>query len=69
MITRIVLSVVVAIVVGLLCILLGSILVALEAPPAVVVGGFLTQWGWVIGILAGLWYFFGGGTFPGFNRP
>jgi hypothetical protein len=27
-------------------------------PPAVAIGAFLTQWAVVIGLLAGLWYFF-----------
>lgn len=60
MIGRVVLAVVVAVVVGLLCILLGGILVTLQVPIAVTVGGFLVQWGWVLGVLAGLWYFFRG---------
>lgn len=64
MIARLVLAVVVAMVVGLGCILLGSILAGLGVPIAKTVGGFLTQWGWVLGVLAGLWYFFSGGTFP-----
>lgn len=62
MISRVVLALIVAIVVGLLCILLGGILVTLQVPIAVTVGGFLQQWGWVLGVLAGLWYFFRGGT-------
>lgn len=61
MISRIVLAVVVAVVVGLLCILLGSILVTLQVPIAVTIGGFLATWGWVLGVLAGLWFFFRGG--------
>lgn len=60
MISRVVLALVVAIVVGLLCILLGSVLVSLSVPIAATIGGFLVQWGWVLGVLAGLWYFFRG---------
>lgn len=61
MIARVILAVVVAVAVGLLCILLGGILGSLAVPPAAAVGGFLLAYGWVIGILAGLWYFFAGG--------
>lgn len=67
MITRIVLAVVVAVVVGILLTgLLGPILIDLRAPIAETVGQFFRQWGFVIGLLAGLWYFFSGGsiTFP-----
>ena len=63
MISRLVLALVVAIVTGLVCILLGSILASLGVPIATTIGDFLTHWGWVIGILAGLWYFFTGGSF------
>ena len=62
MISRIVLAVVVAVVVGLLCILLGAILVALHVPIAATIGVFLERWGWVLGVLAGLWFFFSGRT-------
>jgi len=61
MIARIVIAVVIAVVVGLLCVgLLGPILVSLAVPIAVTVGHFFTKWGWVLGVLAGLWYFFVG---------
>ena len=30
----------------------------------VVIGGWLEQFGWGIGLLAGLWYFFTGGSLP-----
>ncbi len=63
MIARLVLAVVVAVVVGLVCMLLGTILATLKVPIAVTIGDFLAAWGWVIGVLAGLWYFFTGGTF------
>jgi len=62
LLARIVLAVVVAVAVGLACILLGSILGALGLPPAEAVGNFLTAYGWAIGVLAGLWYFFSGRT-------
>lgn len=66
MIQRIVLAVVVAIVVTLGCFLLGEILVTLKVAIAVTIGDFFKTWGGVIGILAGLWYFFQGWTrWPG----
>lgn len=63
-ITRIVQALLIAVAVGLFCILLGGVLVTLEVPIAVTVGGFFVEWGWVIGVIAGLWFFFGGGAFP-----
>lgn len=65
MLRNIILAVIVAIAVTLVCILLGSILVALEVSIAVTIGGFLKEWAGVIGILAGLWYFLAGGSFLG----
>lgn len=63
MIGRIVLAVVVAVVVGLVLVgLLGPILASLGVPIAVTVGAFFVRWGWVLGILAGLWFFFSGTT-------
>jgi hypothetical protein len=64
MLTRVIGAVVVAIVVGLACILLGAIFATLGVPPAAIVGEFLTKWAWVLGILAGLWYFVSGSTWP-----
>lgn len=66
---RAVLAVVVAVVVGLVLVgLLGPILVALAVPPAVVVGEFFVRYGWVLGILAGLWFYFSGAGFPLIRR-
>ncbi len=62
MIQKLILSVVVAVVVTLACILLGDILHALTVSVAVTVGDFLKTYGAVLGILAGLWYFFTGAT-------
>lgn len=67
MIARLVLAVVVAVVTGLACILVGGILASLGVPIAETVGDFLVTWGWVLGVLAGLWYFFAGGF--SFGRP
>ena len=66
MIARLVMAVVVAAVVGLACLLIGSLLASLGIPPAAAVGSFLVRWAWPIGILAGLWQFFAGGfSLPG----
>ncbi len=62
LIGRIVLAVVIAVIVTLLCFLLGAILATLKVDIAVTVGDFLKTWGAVLGILAGLWYFFTGGN-------
>jgi hypothetical protein len=61
MLKRIVLAVVVGVVVFLGCLLLGLLLNALTVSFAVTIGGFLTQWAGVIGLLAALWHFFSGG--------
>lgn len=63
-ITRIIQAVLVAVVVGLVCILLGSVIADLKVPIAVTIGGFMHEWGWVIGVVAGLWFYFGNGAFP-----
>jgi hypothetical protein len=66
MIELIVLAVIIAVAVGLLLVgLLGPILSSLNVPVATTVGGFFSQYGWVIGVLAGLWYFFSNGKFLG----
>lgn len=62
MLKRIILAVIVAIAVTLGCYLLGAILAALKVDIAVTVGDFLKTYGSVIGILAGLWFFFTGST-------
>jgi uncharacterized membrane protein YvlD (DUF360 family) len=70
LITRIVLALVVAVIVGLVLVaLLGPILVGLAVPIAVTVGDFFVKYGWVLGVLAGLWFYFSGAAFPGFTRP
>lgn len=67
MLMRLVAATVVAIVVYLACILLGAILGSLNVPIADTVGGFLTRFAVVIGVLAGLWHFAGAG-FPTFGK-
>ncbi len=62
MIQRIVLACVVAVAVGLVLVgLLGPLLVGMHVPIANTVGAFFVQYGWVIAVLAGLWWFFAGG--------
>jgi len=65
MLARIIQAVVVAAVVFLACILLGAILGQLGIPIASTVGGFLSQYAVAIGVLAGLWHFFAGGSLFG----
>ena len=69
MIAKLVLAVVVAVVVGLgLAALLGPILVTLKVPIAVTVGTFFVSYGWALGVLAGIWYFFAGSNLiPGWT--
>ena len=69
MIGKAVLAVVVAVVVGIVLVgLLGPILISINVPIAETVGRFFKDWGFVLGLLAGLWYFFAGG-WPGFTWP
>lgn len=58
MISKLVLAVVIAAVVTLGCILLGSILGTVGVAVAVTVGGFLKTYAAALGVLSGLWYFF-----------
>lgn len=60
MIRKLILAVVVAVVVTLGCILLGAILASLKVDIATTIGDFLKTYGAVLGVLAGLWYFFAG---------
>lgn len=62
MLRNIILSVIVAVVVTLACVLIGGVLIALEVEIAVTIGQFLKSYSGVIGILAGLWHFFAGNT-------
>ncbi len=58
MIARVILSVVVAVVAGLVFVLLGHVLETMAVPIAVTVGAFLVTYGFVLGVCAGIWYFF-----------
>lgn len=60
MLSKLVLAVVVAVVVTLGCVLLGAILATLQVSVAVTIGHFLSQYSAVLGVLAGIaWYFSG----------
>lgn len=60
MLSRLILSVVVAVVVTLACTLVGAILISLGVAIAVTIGDFLKAYAGVLGVLAGLWYYFSG---------
>lgn len=62
MIRKLILAVVVAVVITLGCILLGSILDSLKVEIATTIGNFLKTYGAVLGVLAGLAWFFSGKT-------
>jgi hypothetical protein len=62
MLRKLILSVIVAVVVTLACILLGAVLITLKVDIAVTVGEWLKQYGGVLGVLSGLWYFFAGSS-------
>lgn len=60
MLGRLVLAVVIAVIVTLACLLLGAILTGLGVAIATTIGDFLSRYSAVLGVLAGLWYFFAG---------
>jgi uncharacterized Tic20 family protein len=57
---KFILAIVVWIAVALVLILFGSLLSTMKAAPLTAVGAFLDTWAWVLGFLAGLWYYFAG---------
>lgn len=58
-VSKLILAVIIAVVVGIVLVgLLGPILITVKVPIAVTVGDFLVAWGYVIGVLAGLWFYF-----------
>jgi hypothetical protein len=63
-ISRVVLAVVVAVVTALVVLLLGLVIAAMgtAVPVLETVGAFLEKFCWVLGLLAGLWFFFSGRT-------
>ena len=58
MLSRLALSVVVAVIVTLACVLLGAILKSLDVAIAITVGDFLAKYSAALGVLSGIWYFF-----------
>lgn len=61
MIEAIIVAIVVAALVGLLLVgLLGPILNSVGIPIVSVLGAFFVRWGWVLGVLIGVLWFFGG---------
>lgn len=59
MIEAIVIAVLIAVIVGgLLVYLLGPVLKSIPAPITQIVGDFFIKFGWVIGLIAGLWWLF-----------
>jgi hypothetical protein len=61
-IEAVVLAIIVAVIVGLVLYGVGMFVKAMggAAPPLAAIGDFLMRFCWVIGLLAGLLYFFGG---------
>jgi hypothetical protein len=67
-IENIIVAIVIAALVGLLLVgLLGPILNSVGIPIVAVLGAFFVRWGWVLGVLIGLLWFFGGGPIFGFG--
>lgn len=64
MLSRIVRALIVAVAVTLGVLLLGVILLTINVQIAQIVGGFLKTYAAAIGVLAGLWLFFSGSTWP-----
>jgi hypothetical protein len=60
MIEHVVIAILVACIVGLVCVFAGRMLKAAGVPFLVAAGGFLEQFAWGIGLIAGLWFYFGG---------
>lgn len=63
MLRKLILAVVIAVIVTLACFLLGDILKSLTVQIAITIGTWLKNYSGVLGVLAGLWYFFDGGQF------
>lgn len=64
MIWRVVHAVAIGFIVGLACLLLATVLPAINVPVITEIGGFLGQWAWPIGIVVGLLDFVSGGFGP-----
>lgn len=65
MIRKLVLAAVVGVTATLVCVLVGTLLIAVNVSLAVTIGSFLKDWAAAIGILAAIWFYFtNGDTFP-----
>ncbi len=66
MLNRLLIAVVLGVIVGLVCLLVGSLLATIPIPFVHTIGGFLATWAWVLGLLAALYSFATGrtGLFP-----
>ena len=63
---RLILAVVIGVIVAITLVgLVGPLLQDLKIDFAVTVGSFFVSWGSVLGLLAGLWFYFKGGTIGG----
>lgn len=68
MIEAIIVAVLVATLVGLLLVyLVGPALKMLPGPLGALLGGFFIQWGWLLGVIVGLLFFFGHFSILGFG--
>lgn len=64
MVSRLVMAVVVGIITTLVCVLLGSIFMMFDINWAAAIGSFLKSFSGLLGLLAALWHFFSGTTWP-----
>lgn len=64
MLARVVLSIVVGILVFLACKLLGGLAAAVAISWVAAIGSFFVSWAALIGLLAAVWYFFSGSSWP-----
>ena len=62
MLQRVILAACVGVFTALIILLIGVILVAIKVPIATSIGDFISQWCWVFGLIAGIWFFFTGRT-------
>lgn len=61
LIAAIVLAVIIATIVGLLLMkVVGPLILMLPGPVGQIIGNFFVQYGWILGALVGLWWFFAG---------
>lgn len=58
MVRKIILALVIAVAVGLLCSFLGAILLTTNSALLAAVGAFLKSYSELLGLLAGLWFYF-----------